>query len=141
MINFDPSAYLPLSMESTLWPQNKYYPVKALVGSSYEATAVSEPSSALRSTRAYSSVLPCAPSPARHTGFLKAEKIKPTVYPSITVSHQCVTLLTICVRWCSLSKRFLPVSARRSFVILFRENICPLQYLFKGGTGCSCCQA
>lgn len=39
-------AHLPLLMESTLWPQNKCYLVKAPVCSSCVATVVFEPSSA-----------------------------------------------------------------------------------------------
>lgn len=32
----------------------------------------------------------------------------------MAVSGKCVTLLTICVRWCSSSKRFLPVTTSSS---------------------------
>lgn len=111
-------------MKSIRRPPNKCYLVKVPVCSSYEATVVSEPSSAPRSTPACSSVPPYAPLPARHSsGFVKAEKMKPTVCFKMAVSCQCVTLLTICVRWCSLSKRFLPVATSSSNSLNF-SSIC-----------------
>ena len=65
--------------------------MKAPVCSSCEATAVSEPSSAPRSTRAYSSAPPTAPSPARQTSvFVTAAKWiqQHSVYKDQSVSVQ-----------------------------------------------------
>lgn len=59
-------AHLPQLMESTLRPQCKYYLAPTPVCPSDEATAVSEPSSAPRSSRACSSAPPCALSPVKH---------------------------------------------------------------------------
>lgn len=68
------SAHLPVLTESTLWPHNKCYLVRAPVRS-YKAAVVFEPSSAPRSNQAYSSVPPGALLPARHNSiFVNAGK-------------------------------------------------------------------
>lgn len=92
------SLLLP-QLLGTLW--NKCCLVKTPLCSSCEATVVSELSNVQWSTQAYSAAPPCAPLPARNTAVSVNKKKYSHMYS--------MTMLTICVRWWSLSKRFLPL--------------------------------
>lgn len=117
-------ACLPRLMESTLRPQCKYYLARAPVCSSDGATVVSEPSSAPGSSRACSSAPPCAPSPATQPCRERGDGQQPQ-------GRRSVTLLTICVRWCSLPRMLCPVATSSSN----SSNFCSICMSSSAATG------